>query len=646
MNPDSPIKSDTLDELRAELASVDLAQTPVLSIPIWGWQGDGKTTSLLTVLHYAEPLANLLGFSPVREHDEISEVAQRDELRDTGILHLAKSSTVKIEELQGRFIDKCEWPDGTDTGSTYLVRVEDAATTRAFAVITDLPGGSYSENDAVAEMVIKDAHAIIVMVAPDRWLGQNLRARAYQNMVKYRIRRCTQLRIPVSVLVAQSDKDRTAANKVVEALRLSVEGFGASSACKIFAVSVITDEPLEQQQPEEGREPNPLPRAVDRSPSLLVAAWVWTLVKALLCEAESPSKRVPVIKLEQAARATDSQPTSLIELRPVGDFSSLPGTMICPIKSTGTECSFLVVREDGTLVEVTLNSDGSVPRLSNLGRLEAAEDLVHGGPVDTSETGESEVGKGNAVFVGLQGKVFNGELIVGPGASPANIWSGHLHDLVRPMPLPTSVVAWQALAADLVSGLDSEGRLHLFERDGNKWRQTTFIAEFLPSTEEGLFCLYIPNSRVVIAGDGSATGAVRIDDRNFGDRVAPSLQPSYDADETDILSSTAGSVAHLDADHGLWVTTAESASRHGPVHPEAETFAALGAATAGLVAWVSPDLRLHVANATEESVRTSEINLSPLLPKLPIAIQWATNDKLLAVDLGDETWQLYKLHGL
>lgn len=641
----APLGNDLLEQLRAELANVDMPRTPLLSIAIWGWQGDGKTTSLLTALHFAQPLTHLLGFALVREHDEISEIAQRDELRDVGILHLARSSTAKIDKLQARFIDECEWPDGTDSGDAYLVRVEDAANTRAFAVITDLPGGSYSENDIVAETVIKNAHAIIVMVTPERWLGQNLRARAYQNMVRYRIRRCMQQGVPVSVLVAQSDKDRAAAKEVEQALGRSVEGFGTSSPCKIFNVSVIADEPFEQEKAEGNVQPIRLLPSAERQPSLLVAAWVWTLVKALVTEATSPSQRVPVIELEQAARGSDSQPTSLVELRQVGDFSGLPGTMICPIESTGTKCSFLVVHDDGTLAEVALNSDGSVPKLSNLGSLEGAPDLLQVRLIESPETGAGEAEE-EADIVALHGAVFNGELIVGPRFGPRSIWSGHLHDLVRPLPMPTTVVAWHALAADLISGVDGDGRLHLFRRDGSQWQQTDFIAEFVPNPDEGAFCAYIASSRVLVVGDGTTTRAVLVEAGKFGDRVAPPMQPSYDAEETDALSGTAGSVAHLDAEHRLHVTTVESASQLGPVHPDVGTYAALGTATAGLVAWVDPGLRLRVANVTEGGVRTSEESMSPQLPKLPIAIQWATSDKLLAVDLGDETWQLYKLLGL
>ena len=655
MNSNPSSESERLEELRAELASVELSQTPLLSIAIWGWQGDGKTTSLLTATHFAEPLVDLLGFALVREHDEISEIAQRDEYREIPLLYLAKSSTAKIDELQARFIDGREWPDGTDTGSAYLVRVEDAATTRAFAVITDLPGGSYSENDVVAEKVITNAHAIMVMVAPERWMGQNLRGRAYRNMVTYRIRRCTQQAVPVSVLVAQSDRDRGAAKEVVEDLRHIIEGFQTSSACRIFAVSVIQDDPFEQPTFEGSVEPE-LPPAAGRNPRLLVTAWVWTLVKALVCEMGSSRPRVPVIELEQTARGTDSQPASLIELRGVGDFSGLPGTMLCPIEGTGSECSFLVVRDDGTLVEVALSSDGGVPRLSNLGRLEAAGDLVHRGAIESPEAGEGEAGEGEAgegeagedssIVAGLHGAVFNGELIVGPRTSPDKIWSGLLHDLVRPLPLPSPVVAWDALSADLVCGLGSDGRLHRFQREGDQWRHPEFISEFLPEPQEGTFCVYIPGSRVLIVGDGSTTKAVRIEGGKFGERVNPPLQPSYFVPVLDVLSSSAGSVADLDAECELQVTTVESNSHHGRVHPEAAAYAALGTAMAGLVAWVGPDLRLRVAIATSDDDRASEDSLSPILPRLPIAFQWATGDKLLAVDLGDETWQLYRLHGL
>ena len=82
-NEDGP-SPDT--ELSKELSGLNLPQTPLLSVAVWGWQGDGKTTSLLTAVHYTDPLKTLLGFSLVREHDEISEIAERPELKDFPLL--------------------------------------------------------------------------------------------------------------------------------------------------------------------------------------------------------------------------------------------------------------------------------------------------------------------------------------------------------------------------------------------------------------------------------------------------------------------------------------------------------------------------------------------------------------------------------
>ena len=52
-NEDGP-SPDT--ELSKELSGLNLPQTPLLSVAVWGWQGDGKTTSLLTAVHYTHHL--------------------------------------------------------------------------------------------------------------------------------------------------------------------------------------------------------------------------------------------------------------------------------------------------------------------------------------------------------------------------------------------------------------------------------------------------------------------------------------------------------------------------------------------------------------------------------------------------------------
>ena len=640
-NEDGP-SPDT--ELSKELSGLNLPQTPLLSVAVWGWQGDGKTTSLLTAVHYTDPFKTLLGFSLVREHDEISEIAERPEFKDFPLLHLAKASKTKIEEMQSRFIDDCEWPDGTDTPDAYVLRVEDAASTRAFAVISDLPGGSYSENDRVAEGVIKNAHAIIVMVSPRRWLGQDLRARAYQDMVRYRIRRCTELAVPVSVLIAQADRDREAAEQVYEELTDAVSHLDSGGGCRLFQVSVIADPPFEQSSSDGDEPPRLLPGA-ERNPRLLGEAWVWTLVKALGRQVTSPTTRVPVIELERAARAPENEPASLLELRQVGDFSDIPGTMLCPSEGSGGDSVFLVVTHEGTLVEVELDSDGRVPKLSNLGSLEDAADLVPASPTADPSAEGGEPSSEVETVADLRAGVFNGELTVGPRTSPEFIWSGHLHDLVRPLALPTALVAWHPITAGLVGGLDSTGRLHLLEKKTDQWRQLEFIPDFVPGPSDGAFCVYLPGSRVIIAGDGTDTAAVLVDSTGWGDRVAPPFSLAY-SEEFPVVSSIAGSIAYVGADYELRLSVGGSDLEVGPVHPHAGAYCALGNAIPGLIAWVDPDLRLRVARVTEDRVRSSDDQLSPQLPRLPLAMQWASGDNLMAVDLGHRTWQSYVVRGL
>ncbi|MEQ1856172.1 MAG: hypothetical protein ABL963_06875 [Longimicrobiales bacterium] len=625
------------DDVREELKKIAKTdRPPLISIAIWGWMGDGKTTSLLSAVHYADALDHGLGFACVREHDEIREVASRPEFSKLALEHLARSSTVRLDELQTQFIEECIWPPGTDAGMPFVLRVEDASETRAFAVVTDLPGGSYSENDSVAEAIIKNAHAIILLVAPDRWTAGNLRARAYQNMVRYRIRRCSQLGVPVSVLVTQADRDRRVARTIEAELLRSIEALPQSQMCRVFRVSVIDDERDEHGQDRPSHDPPPA--ATQRNPTTLILAWVWAFTRALSAQA-STGIRVPIIELAQAAKQPADRNPALLEMRSVGHFSGIAGTMLCPLTSTENESSFLAVTADGILAEIVLTADGQPPRITNRAHLEDAGKLLGNDRMPVG--GDPEEGVSTVLHhVGFS----NGELVVGPQADPTHIWSGQLHDLVVPAPLGATISHWCYISTEFISGVDKDGRLHLLRKETGTWRQVDVIPGFVEPAEDGLFCFYLSGSRTVVAGGGTSVHAVEVDGAHFANRVESPFRPGFVGGDSP-LANRAGTVAHVDQECHLIVTTTTRSDSVGLVHDEAMPYAALATNSSGLIAWIDPALRLRVSMVSTVETRTSQESLSPELAALPRAMKWALGDRLLAADLGDGTWQLFSLRG-
>lgn len=612
-----------VNKIQAPTADDESSQLPVLSIAIWGWQGDGKTTSLLTAVHYAEPPDTALGFAPVRERDELDEVASREEYRGLGLVHIANASTKRIDTLQKEFIDGRTWPAGTDTGEAYLLRVEDVAKTRAFAIVVDLPGGSYSEHDAVAEAVIDSAHVIMMMVRPERWMAGDLGARAYKNMVRYRVRRCIQRRVPVCLLVAQADRSPDDAQHVTSELQSLLDVLNSDSPARVFRVSVIGDDIT--LPPSDG--PPLLPAPAERQPHQMVESWVWTLTKALEVEATSPSPRVPVVELARTAHGAASKPDPLPESRLVAEFSDMNGEVLCALPTRKGSPSFLTMASDGNLAEVELDSTATVPRVSTLGQLEP--------PIDQLTSGAT----GSVV-----GRVFAGVVIVGNQRNPSHVWCGHIHDLVRRMDLPTDLLSWTPISAELITGVDAQGRLHLLRKTNNAWRQVAYLADFVEDPDNS-YCVYNPRSRVLEVGDGQGQAAVLVEANAFGPRVNAPVRASYD-DVSALLVGVAGSVADIDKGRDVYLTNLEDSWHCGEAHPTAEVWGALAHSATDRMAWVDPELRLRVSTASRTGTKTSDELLSATLPSTPRNMVWAYDDSVLAVDLGDGIWQIYRPMGL
>tara|TARA_R110002072_G_scaffold291182_2_gene459177 strand:- start:1707 stop:3614 length:1908 start_codon:yes stop_codon:yes gene_type:complete len=616
-------------------------EIPLIGIAVWGWPGDGKTTSILTALHYGSPVSTPLGICKIRETDELADLATRPEYSRLSLLQLAKSSTDRLQELHERFIETCEWPDGNDSGQTYLVRVENQDETLAFAVLTDLPGGSYSENDQVADKVIRNSHAILMTVAPNRWAGDGLRARSYQDMVRYRIRRCIQLNIPIGVMITKSDCYPDEAEAIAQTIRDSIPSMSSTSEVMLATVSAVTDD----RNPESPTNPKAAPPpAADREPNRLVATFAWTLDRAIKVGLENGASRVPVTALGQTAIPAQAQTMPILELRKKGDFSGIPGLALCGLGQSGDGCSFISVTPTGELMEVETLSDGSPPHVSNLGKVSDFEKLTTSRTLPEGQP-RPEAWMPIQFRAPVRAKAFSSELVVARMVTPDVFLSGQPHDLVKKTSLPASIMAWDAVAEGLICGLDTDGRLHLFRRKADKYETLDYLDGLLEIGDSPAYCMYLASNQTIIAGTGAGSVAVKLSGESFGDRVKPPIDTSYDSLANPVLSSPSGTVAWVDSKDTVIISYSAGTHGCGTTLPDARTMVALAHTRPGAVAWVDANRRLQVSvQRGRERAMTSD-KLAPQLPSVPLSLLWADGDKYLVATFGDSTWQLFSLHG-
>lgn len=114
----------------------------LLTIPTWGWTGDGKTCALLAALFHLEAPEHGVGLALVDDPGELDEVIEStDAFQGLSLAEVARSTRARVPRLLQKFVDECTWPPGTDEPTPYLFRVRGRRSTLGYAFMPDIQGG-------------------------------------------------------------------------------------------------------------------------------------------------------------------------------------------------------------------------------------------------------------------------------------------------------------------------------------------------------------------------------------------------------------------------------------------------------------------------------------------------------------------------
>src|SRR5688572_24460277 len=156
--------------LQADLEKLVATPDVLVSIPCWGWPGDGKTCSLLTAIQFCDVNRHGLSLTRVKDSADAQHLEEiQTAYQDLGLANIAEATVARLNHLNEVFLKDNEWPPGTETAGLYLLEVRTKKGRVAFALLPDLRGGSFQQPDAASRTVTAGAHAFVVMVNPQRF---------------------------------------------------------------------------------------------------------------------------------------------------------------------------------------------------------------------------------------------------------------------------------------------------------------------------------------------------------------------------------------------------------------------------------------------------------------------------------------------
>lgn len=595
-------------EIAKELRSASLDRSRVLTVPVWGWTGDGKTCSILTLFHYADPTEHGIGLSLVDDVSEleraIAGVAAYDGLR---LVELARSTSDRLPSLAETFIDACEWPPGTDAPTPYLLGIRGVLKTYGFLYLPDLQGGAFRGGDGPARAVLASADGCAVLVDPSKYAGADVESRRYKNAVDQRVQACVEAGIPAAVMISKADKtppDNTAAIDQTR-MRLSMVVEGATTV-RLFEVSVLGEDVA-----MDGRA---LPVPASRNPVALLEAWAWLLSRSLLNAGERPH-RAPPVRLAASVDRPLAPPARIAEVRQAGSFSNPPGRVLCGFPGD-TKPAFLCLNGDALSV-ATVETAGDKPNVQPLGRVPnfSEEDYP-------------------------QASVLAGEVFLGGRRGVNAIWHGRAGDDLAKVALPLELDAWAAVGAQNIAGIDASGRIHLLVRSGDRWEQRDFVAEFLERSDH-FEATWIPQHHAFAVANGTAVGVIEVRASSFTDRLTLPVKLSF-AQEDRALLSPSGMTFRALHDEASCVVTVGDVETALDIDVDLTDAASSVAGDRAALCCVDSDRVLHVVRmAGKELVHVSS---SSALPAKPTGIAWALGHPWLMVSFAD-AWSVFRLRG-
>lgn len=587
-------------------------QTPdiLLSIPTWGWPGDGKTCAILTAIHFCDLQKHGLSLARITDTDELTTLEDTtNAYRGMGLAALADSTAARLGELNSTFLDQNHWPPGTDIATQYLLELRTATGRKAYILFPDLRGGSYQSPDNANRTVLRGAHAQIILVNAGRFVEPTTTGKEYKDAVIGRIQRCAQQKIPTCIMLSQCDRMEEAAVDETEK-QLAILITDTQCPAKMFRTSVVNDAAI-----ADSEDPPPLK---DRHPDHLVRAWVWILAEALTRPVVEIKASVPAINLEEGGRKPMMRLNSVRELRLVREESKSSGNVLCPLPAA-QGAKFLFLAKDGaTLSEVTIDLEGAKHSAKPLG---AIEDWASTSPV--------------------QARVRDGSIFLGSATNAQVIWHANQGQTLRKTTLPYALLTWTPVTDKLLAGLDEKGTIHLFRSNDTKWSDAGYITPFLPGSPL-LACGYVPAQHLILVAHAKGCVGVEVTGNGtLGNRVDVPVPVSFQQPLAKI--SLQGYVAGVGEGNSV-VAGREKPHKLGECHANAFSLVSL-ADDAPIVAWISPQQTLLAATLAGDKPQVTAADKGIPLQEIPNALAWSPTGSVLAISYASGHWAWAKPFG-
>ncbi len=598
----------------ARLEEIEDGAQTLVSIPVWGWTGHGKTTALLTATQCATAEEDVLCFRLIKDTRVLERLEQENrEFEGLGLPAAATVTEERVRELYSGFIDGCEWPPGTETATPYLFQALSVKGVAGYVMFPDIQGGSYQSADHTSRRALDGAHACIVVVDSRLYIGPEAISREYANDVLELLQACSQRDLPILVLLTKSDEyggDGGVLDKARKRVALLLKT--VASEATIANVSVIDDQQCSEVQSTD------LPRIDERRVGNLVRAWVGVTVEALGRSRDVLLGTVPNTNLQAAKQPGSITKKSLVELRLLREYSDSPGAVLQCTGDRSSHSLYFLDSDSARVHEARINPHDGTYRFQEPTQLEEWDPDV----VDVLVEVRSE-----SVFIGAR-----------EGAT--GIWVGARGQGLVRAPVPFPMASWCPVSADTLIGVTEQGALHSLRLSDGKWNDAEYLDGFIEASPH-MVVRFIPSMGGVVCLNGVASRAIVVDGAaKFGQQLETSVDLTFDSGH--VALNEGGFGASVTADRQVLVTGASA-----PVGQASDECSIVAIArVAPIIAWHAQDGRLKACARNGNSIVTTGSRLSPILEGSPTGMVWSPEGGTLAVSLSDGRWGLYRTFGL
>ena len=583
----------------------------LLCVPMWGHEGDGKTTSLLTAVHYADVVPDGIGLRYVNDPDLLNGLEAQEQYQALNLRSRATATRKELGEAQEEFFHESSptKPHGTDRGSYHLLELDNTVGAVAFCLFPDLPGGTYRENDDESRSALKSSHAWGVLVDAVRYMGSGTKAKNYRDGVRALIQRAVRQEKPFCVMITKADLHE-GHGSAVDAAAVELTSFIGqlnTSVSNLILKTSVTGIPWDADGP-----PPPVPQ---RRPRNVVRAYAWLIDQAL----KNPEKIRAVVPVtsKTPAPAAVTLPAFIPELRRVTEQSGARGRPLCDCSDDPQKRLVAFVQEDASVTEVTVPMrTGAEPSERAIGTLSGLE----------------------VPLADLQAEYLAGELILGARRNPKCLWVGKKGDL-RKTDFGIDISGWSPISPRRIVGVDAGGRAHILKLSADLWRPTDTVADLAPSGAKGGACQVVSSNRVCV-GSGDVVISLAIESEGFGPRTATTAFPGAGA----MIGNRRGllcSVVTSGDKHTVGVFDGAAYHELGPAKDPTIALAHDG----NLLAWSSPDGKLTAAivSGTERATFSEPTTEHPGSLE---ALCWTSAGEALIALFEKRTWAVFVPKGV